>query len=174
MSPDPTTLDHPPFPPLDWDDCEWWVGEVSVSFGNCAGLQVAPHDPAVSRMPTSAQGNALAYLMQNGDQVFAAVLKALLPYYQRMRPKYIEFLGRDADRLMPEATQPEALASLIDLRQVHVHPWEKSGIGYVGLEFGCTWDVEHGLGVMMHNDRVVDLGGAEVSFAWSPQEADNT
>ena len=145
-----------------------------MSFGDGASLNVTPYDPSVSRMPTAAQGNALTYHLQNGDRVFAAVLETLLPYYHRMRPKYIEYLGDDADRLMPELTPPDALAPLIDLRQVHVHPWERSGIGYVGLQFGCTWDVEHGLGVMMHNDCVVDLGGADVSFAWAPKEADNT
>lgn len=58
-----------------------------------------------------------------------------------------------------QAPQPSAaLPDSISL-QVHIHPREKSRVGYVGLQFGCTWDVEHGLGVMMHNDRVVDLGG---------------
>lgn len=158
---------------MDWDDCEWWVGEISLSFGKGASLNVTPYDPDVTRIPSAAQGDALTYLLQNDDRVIAAVLDALLPYYQRMRPRYVEYLGDQADRLMPELAQPEALAALIDLRQVHVHPWEKSGIGYVGLQFGCTWDVEHGLGAMMHNDRVVDLGGADVSFAWAPEEADN-
>ena len=173
MPTDPTTLDLPPFPPMDWDDCEWWVGEISLSFGKDAGLNVTPFDASVSRLPTRTQGDAMTHLLQNGDRVFAAVLDALWPYYQRMRPKYIEYLGDNADRLMPELAQRDALAALIDLRQVHVHPWEKSGVSYAGLQFGCTWDVEHGLGVMMHNDRVVDLGGADVSFAWPPEEADN-
>jgi hypothetical protein len=35
---------------------------------------------------------------------------------------------------------------------------------YVGFEFGCTWDDEHGLGVLMHGERVVDVGGAETAF----------
>lgn len=173
MPADSDTLDHPPFPTMDWDECEWWTGEVSLSFGHGAGLNVTPYDPDVTRIPSVVQGNALTYQIQNADRVFAAVLDRLLPYYQAMRPRYLEFLGDDAQRLMPAINQAEGLSSLIDLRQVHIHPWEKSGIGYVGLQFGCKWDVEHGLGAMMHNDRVVELGGADVSFAWAPEEADN-
>ena len=30
----------------------------------------------------------------------------------------------------------------------------------------------HGLGVLLQRERVVDLGGADVSFAWAPNEAD--
>jgi len=89
-----------------------------------------------------------------------------------MRPKYGSFLGDEFASLMPALTATEELALLIDLRHVHIHPWSKDGIGYVGLQFGCTWDQEHGLGLMMHLDRVVEIGGADVSFAWSPAEAD--
>ncbi|MGB1252604.1 MAG: DUF6985 domain-containing protein [Candidatus Promineifilaceae bacterium] len=173
MPPHPNTLNHPRFPPMDWDDCESWTGDISLSFGNDADLNVTPYDSNISRMPTPAQGDALAFHIQNGDRVFTAVLEMLLPYYQRMRPKYVDYLGDDADQLMPEVTQHEALTPLIDLQQVHIHPWEKLGVGYVGLQFGCTWDIEHGLGVMMHNDRVVELGGADVAFAWEPQDADD-
>jgi len=35
---------------------------------------------------------------------------------------------------------------------------EKDGIPYVGFEFGCTWDEEHGLGVLMHGTRTVEIG----------------
>lgn len=173
MSPNSSTLNHPPFPPMDWDDYEWWTGDISLSFGNCAGLVVTPYAPTVSRMPSAAQSTALEYHIQNGDHVFEAVLETLLPYYQTIRSKYVEFSAENAEQRMPEVNQSEALVPLIDLRQIHIHPWEKSGIAYVGLQFGCTWDVEHGLGVMMHNDRVVDIGGADVSFAWEPQEADD-
>lgn len=173
MPTDSTTLDHPPFPIMEWDECEWWTGEISLSFGDGAGLYVTPYDPDVTRIPSAVQSNALTYLIQNADRVFAAILDRLLPYYQKMRPTYSEYLGDEAQRLMPAVTQREALSPLIDLRDVHIHPWEKSGVGYVGLQFGCTWDSEHGLGVLMHNDRVVELGGADVSFASAPEEADN-
>lgn len=136
------------------------------------GLAVTPYDPDVSRIPSKFQGEAFTYLTEHWNGTLAAVLKALLPYYERMRPRYSDFLGVEADRLMPAVATVEGLAALIDLRQVHIRPWSKDGIGYVGLEFGCTWDREHGLGVMVHRQRIVDLGSADVSFAWAPDEAD--
>ena len=64
MTSEPTTLELPPFPPMDWDDCEWWVGEISLSFGKGASLNVTPYDPSVSRLPTRVQGDALTYHLQ--------------------------------------------------------------------------------------------------------------
>ena len=168
----PDHLDMPPFPSLVWDDCDWWDGVIDLSFGSNAVLTVVPYDPSVSRIPDDYQSEALAFHLENGDRVFSAVLKSLQTYYESMRPRYRSFLKGDFESLMPAVSTEEDLAPLIDLREVHIHPWHKDGIGYVGLQFGCSWDQEHGLGLIMHLDRVVDIGGADVSFAWSPDEAD--
>ena len=41
---------------------------------------------------------------------------------------------------------------------------DKDNFAYIGFEFGCEWDEEHGLGVMMHKDSVVVIGQADTSF----------
>jgi hypothetical protein len=173
MSNDADHLDMPPFPAMRWDDCDWWDGSVDLPFGRSAALTVTPYDPSISRMPSEVQRQAMAFHLEHGQEVFAAVLAALQRYYAEMRPRYLSFLGSKADSLMPAVRSAEELKRLIDLRHVHVHPWTKDGVGYVGLQFGCTWDQEHGFGVLMHRDRVVSVGSADVSFAWSPDEADD-
>jgi hypothetical protein len=165
-------LHLPPFPQMTWGDCDWWDGKVDLSFGQDAALTVTPYDPSVSRTPADYQCEAMMFHLTHGQRVFSAVLKALLPYYNKMRPRYRTFLGDGFDTLMPVVLTKENLAPLIGLGHVHIHPWSKDGIGYIGLQFGCTWDKEHGLGLMMHLDRVVEIGGADVSFGWSPAEAD--
>jgi hypothetical protein len=174
MNSTPDHLDLPPFPPLKWDACEWWDGSIDLVFGRDAVLTVTPHDPSISRIPSEVQGQAMAFHLEHGREVFSAILAALRPYYEKMRPEYLSFLGSRADSLMPAVESVEQLSRLIDLRHVHVHPWTKGGVGYVGLQFGCTWDQEHGFGVLMHRDRVVSVGSADVSFSWSPEEADDS
>jgi len=173
MSNNHDRLDTPPFPVMKWDDCDWWDGSVDLLFGKSATLTVTPYDPSVSRIPSQAQCQAMTFHLEHGNQVFAAVLAALRPYYMEMRPRYLSFLGSNAESLMPSVHSAEDLHRLIDLRHVHVHPWTKDGVGYVDLQFGCTWDQEHGFGVLMHRDRVVSIGSADVSFAYSPDEADD-
>ena len=53
---------------------------------------------------------------------------------------------------------------LIGLHNVHFVPLMKDGLPYFGYEFGCIWDDEHGLGVLMHGRRVVEVGDAQTSF----------
>jgi hypothetical protein len=84
-----------------------------------------------------------------------------------MRENFLEFLGEDADQQMPELRESSELKRLIGLSTVHISDVEKEGVAYVGFEFGCTWEEEHGLGVMTHRDRIIEVGDAETAFdAW--------
>jgi hypothetical protein len=52
---------------------------------------------------------------------------------------------------------------------------EKDGYAYIGFELGCTWDEEHGDGVMMQKDRVIEIGLAATSFdSWVAYDNNGT
>ena len=60
---------------------------------------------------------------------------------------------------------PDGFRPLIHLETVVIH--DVPGLGdmpYLGLDFSCTWDDGHALGVMMQGPRVVEIGNAEVAF----------
>nr|WP_143393926.1 hypothetical protein [Fimbriiglobus ruber] len=60
---------------------------------------------------------------------------------------------------------------LLGLHTIYVHQVQKSGLPYVGFEFGCSWDIEHGLGVLMNGTRVVQISGADTAFLlWIAEE----
>ncbi|GGZ25928.1 hypothetical protein [Streptomyces poonensis] len=59
-----------------------------------------------------------------------------------------------------EKEQPEHLATV---RAVYQHPVTRDGFPYVGIAFDCLRDPERGVGAIMHGNRVVHLGGAEVA-----------
>ncbi len=75
------------------------------------------------------------------------------------------------DEVMPEVQSPDHFRELIGLSTVHILAVAKSGFVYVGFEFSCLWDDEHGLGVLTHRDHVVDIGGADTAFlGWNAEE----
>ena len=90
-----------------------------------------------------------------------SLLDALLLEYPSIKRTYAEYL--DDPKLMPNVRDVAEFRSLIGLYALNVHQLERNGLPYVGFEFGCTWDNEHGLGVLMHGARVVEIGGADTA-----------
>ncbi len=60
----------------------------------------------------------------------------------------------------------------VGLGTLHMFGIAKKGVAYFGLELGCTWDEEHGAGVVLHKCRVVAVGQADTSFDTSRAIAD--
>jgi hypothetical protein len=117
--------------------------------------------------PSNAQERAFCFVRDNDEVLRNKILKAIFEEYPKMRETFREFLGEELDQQMPELRESSELKRLIGLSTVHISDVEKEGVAYVGFEFGCTWEEEHGLGVMTHGDRIIEVGDAETAFdAW--------
>jgi hypothetical protein len=73
-------------------------------------------------------------------------------------------LVRGADVPLPTKVDRAALRDLVSLRSVHIHWAHAAKVAYVGYELACAWDTEHGIGVMTHEDRVVETGHADTAI----------
>jgi hypothetical protein len=122
----------------------------------------------VKEMPAIIEAHVQAYnyLVQNQEAIQQSILTAILASYPGWQDEY-EYDAADKASLMPDVSTIDDFKNLIGLTEIHVLDVSKDGVAYVGYQFGCTWDDEHGLGVMTHKDRIVDIGGADSSFlAW--------
>jgi Domain of unknown function (DUF6985) len=174
-------LDRPPFPPLNWDEYFWrgWVTlPVWRGFQNRQGpyaelssgkpsdgtarLSVATVDDKLAP-PTPEQEASYRFLIEHEKAVADTVLQAVFDEYPEMREDCGDGEGEEFDLLCPEITRPEQLKALMGLAFVHVLTVALNGTAYVGFEFGCNWDVD-GLGVLTHQDRVVELGATHLSY----------
>ncbi len=185
----PKEISNPPFPPLKWDEFCWrgtdvlpaWAGFQSRRGDYGAVDRNEPSDGSVSvivtprkerRPPSAEQAAAYRYLQSRQDAIRDAVLHHLFGEYPGLRQKFEAFLEpEDLDEVMPSIESPHELRALIGLASVLFHDVAKDDIGYVGLELGCTWDMEHGLGVMLHQSRIVAFGGADSAILeWIAEE----
>lgn len=172
-SPKPA-LHMPPFPPLKWNGYFWrgrivlgsWQGfqcrlgaYASQSSANesdgTARLSVEAPGGVAERPPSPEQANALRYLLEHEDTIRDTVVAAIFEEYPRIRKRLVDSFFDESE--LPVLEQPEQLKAHLGLSTVHVLRVVHSGAAYVGLEFGCTWDEEHGLGVMLHQGRPVHI-----------------
>lgn len=101
------------------------------------------------------------WALQHASEMQDSLLAALLKEYPGLREKYAGFVE---PKDMPPVGTIREFRTLIGLHGLNVHPLERDGLPYVGFELGCTWDDEHGLGVLMHGTRVVQIGGADTAI----------
>lgn len=108
------------------------------------------------------------------DQVLQCALEAVFQRYPDWQDQY-GYDDEERQAYMPTVGSPAELRRLIGLHQVHIHALELNSIPYIGLEFGCSWDPEHGLGILMHGTRVVRVGGADTSIlVWMAEDDSRT
>jgi hypothetical protein len=161
-------LELPPFPPLKWD-LYFWEGEVVLKSwagyrlgrkkpsSGAARVSISPPGEVERATPSPEQAVAFRHLLAEEKLIHDTVLHAIFDYYPG------EAIYNEEDE-PPPIRRPQQLRTKISLSEVHVLDVVRDGAAYVGLQFRCTWDQEHGCGVMLHLDHVVATGQADTSF----------
>lgn len=132
-----------------------FVDEKQVSDG-LVKIFVQGKDINGVSLVTQAQVNAINYLIENTDLVRDNLLIGLLNEMPKLSEIY--------EDLLPQIDKIEDFKNYIGLANLHLIASDKDGFAYIGFELGCEWDEEHGLGIMMHKDRVVAIGQADTAF----------
>lgn len=168
----PSKLDCKPFPPLSWDRQDWtcqvsipaWAGFRSfqtTEVGNGTISLTVASDKKTRTPPTQMQIAAYRHLRANAKRIAAAILKRVYSNYCDWQLQYADYVDPDE---MPNIDSTEDLKQLVGFSGVFIHQAAKADTSYTGIQLDCSWDAEHGLGVMMHRSRIVELGGVETAL----------
>jgi hypothetical protein len=110
------------------------------------------------KWPTEFQFLNFPVLKHMDAELATAVLGALYAWYPGLYRTY-DFLlaNKDQAHRLPRLGDPEALRPLIRLDYIVIHP-VPSVTPYLGLGFSCSWDEEHGLGLMIYGTEILEIG----------------
>ncbi len=64
-----------------------------------------------------------------------------------------------------QLTPPTDVKRELGLSSVLISNEAYDGIALFGFEMGCSWDEEHGAGILFYKNVVVDYGQADSSFS---------
>jgi hypothetical protein len=181
------TLHLPPFPPLTQGEYHWegtiklpaWAGFQSRRGAYASRSSERPSDGTVNMMiavnddrpaehrPAPEQVAAFAYLLEHQVEIRDQILATLFPQYPEWRRDYagdydLEENDEELSKVLPVLKQPSELKNVIGLSTIHFSPVASAEAAYLGFEFGCPWEEEHGLGVLTHQGRIVTVGHADV------------
>jgi hypothetical protein len=107
--------------------------------------------------------NGINYLKNNQVQILENILNALLEKYPSLQEMY-DYSEEDKKDFMPNLSDIKGFADLLTLSTFYVTSVYKDDIPYIGFLFSCSWDSEHGLGIMTHKDKIIEIDGADIAF----------
>jgi hypothetical protein len=118
----------------------------------------------------TSDANGYACVSSWAEEHKQQILQKLFEEYPKWQPDY-GYSPEESKMFMPDIASIDDFKHLIQLCNVHILPIALDGTAYIGYEFNCQWDVEHGMGAMFHAKRMVDFGMAESSFViWKAQQ----
>ena len=174
-------------PKLRWKDGDWHA-DISLPAWRGFLSRLGPYNFSSSKRPSTGkarllifaadgerlepsaeQQRAWQYAVENQNAIRDAILKSVMKDYwifQKNNEGWLDdpFMAPLRAILPDRFREPEELRKHIGLATVYIHRAAKGGTTYVGYGFGCTWDEEHGLGVMTHKRRVLGTGDEQVAF----------
>ncbi|TXT35661.1 MAG: hypothetical protein FD138_1257 [Planctomycetota bacterium] len=118
-----------------------------------------------------AQDQAIRYLFDNPAVFEQKLIETIFDYYKHNVEGGIDiYSDSEEERIawiqahVPVIEAKEELQRLIRHSAIFVHKNDKDGIAFVGFAFDCSWDDEHGAGVLMHRDSVLAVGHDDKAF----------
>lgn len=117
--------------------------------------------------------NACEYLYENDKEILNIIIDAIYNNYSNWQIEYgyADMTAEEREYSMPDIERKEEIMPMLTPKCVIILDVEKGGMAYYGIQFICTWDQEHNLGVMLHKNRVVAIGTDEIAFlSWIAEE----
>jgi hypothetical protein len=68
------------------------------------------------------------------------------------------------DITAPPVQSPDDLKRLIRLEKLRVLDVSTNDCSLIGFNFACSWDDEHGIGVLIHGASVVEVGENDITW----------
>jgi len=176
--------ENPPlFPEFHWNDYFWIT---SAALPSWAGFQIrngpygavsgegesdglvhivfAPEGRGDSPIAPD-EASMVRWVIGNEKSVHDGAMARLLQEYPRFREQVFDcYDEEDAEKMAPPVTTVADLKRLCGIVSINIHPLVKAGVPFVGVEFGCTWEEEHGAGVLLHGNRALECGAADTAI----------
>lgn len=168
----------PPFTPL-WNGDDWictlalpaWKPFLHSDDSGQIEVVLVTEDAGDKSRPTELQLAALSHLHDNQSELFADLEAALRKYYDEVHPSYAQYVD-EPESVLPDNPDAAQFYAMHELQCIFIHPIAVQGVAYVGFSFRGIWEMEHGIGILTHNRRIVAAGGADTAFLTSIVEKD--
>lgn len=169
-------------PTFQWNEFFW---EADVNLPDWSGFQErnGPYGAVSSDEPSngniklvfapegrgeealnSAEMELINWFILNQRQVIESITNALFSNYAAIKDNCIEECGQEMAEYLPEVKDVSDIKNVVGIVSVNIHHVNKDNIPYIGVEMGCNWEEEQGIGFLLHGNKIVEAGDADTAI----------
>lgn len=136
-----------------------WYGKLDYDFGDIKSktldIQIDAYDINES---LDRSEEILKNFFDNWSIIKSDITEEVYEYYHKIRKK----LGYDIEvnEFYPDITDKSEIANMIEIIGITI----SSDIYECGIVCNCTWEEEHGLGIRLVNNKVVEIGEQAIAI----------
>ena len=154
-----------------WDEYFWVLNADLPSWsrledGNSVEIRFSVDKDGEDPPPMSAADKQLVqWVVEHESEILASVLSGVLKQYPEIREEFSDFYEEDeVDEFVPEVSNVDELVKLLSCPSINVHSIPTPESPYFGVQLNCSWDDEHGVGVLLRGTEVLEVGGADTAI----------
>lgn len=152
------------FPEFIWNGNNWVTEATLPSFENSFEMVFSPDTPRVEEI-TEVDKGLFKWIIENEEMVHKSLFTFLLKVYPQIKIDYTEGIDSEyLNELLPEVKDLESIANVIKPHTFYIHAIDSVDAPIFGIEAKVPWDLEHGLGILMHGTTILEYGLADISF----------
>lgn len=107
----------------------------------------------------------IAYIKEHQTEILNQFLTELLKEYPEIQKKYQNFYSAEQmAEFLPDISDISGFAPLLSPTNMFIFSHFLEDLPYYSVGFSCSWEQEHGLGVIMHKNRIIKICDASEIF----------
>lgn len=103
------------------------------------------------------------------DDVVDKICERTSAYHKFMLEEWNEDFVIEINEKVPAYVTGRDILKYIEEPKIFIFPPKGAGVGYI-IEGNCEWEPEHGIDIIILDDKVIDVGPAEGLSPWSNEE----
>jgi len=140
-----------------------WKGETSITMFGRAEKATLYINGEENNEITSNQRETFLNFQSNMDRIMSEAEASIFEYYQSIYEDYRAMSNSDeADIVAPKISSERELSRLVKPTSLLIRYDFEDGIRRVGVLCDCTWEPEHGLGISIENEKVIEIGFQDI------------
>ena len=103
------------------------------------------------------------------DEVIDKICERISAYHKYMLDEWDDDFVEEINEKVPNDISGREILNYVEDPEIYIFPPEGEGVGYI-IEGCCEWEPEHGISIILLDNKVIDVGPQEGYTPWTDED----